>query len=351
MNHYSPKVRLKDIAEKAGLSVAAVSMALKNHRSLPQVTIDRVKQLAEELHYVPDPALSALAAHRSRLRVSKDFSVIGIVSNWSSQDGWRHLKSAKELIEGANARAIELGFTLQHFWAKSPKLSIQRFNQILNTRGIRGLILAPFERYEDRLDLDWDKFSVVTIEKPLHYSHFHHIVQNHYSDLTLCWNQLRSRGYRRIGLVVKDDLSERSGHQWESAHRLAQFSSITRQETIPTLQLKDMDRSKQIDLVKAWLQLFKPDAVISRCGCFFDAAESLNIRVPEDLAYVSLNVSDDIEDASGIYQHRDVMGATAVDVLNSLLQRNFRGQMPVSVGTQVDGSWRAGKTVLNERRL
>jgi LacI family transcriptional regulator len=125
VNHYSPKVRLKDIAEKAGLSVAAVSMALKNHRSLPQVTIDRVKQLAEELHYVPDPALSALAAHRSRLRVSKDFSVIGIVSNWSSQDGWRHLKSAKEVIEGANARAIELGKSLilevleDLFWHRS----------------------------------------------------------------------------------------------------------------------------------------------------------------------------------------------------------------------------------------
>ncbi len=347
MNHYSRKVRLKDIAEKAELSVAAVSMALKNHRSLPQITIDRVKQLAEKMHYVPDPALSALAAYRSRLKVSQEFSVIGMVSNWSSEDGWTQLRSAEEVIEGAKARAVELGFTLQHFWAKSPKLSIDRFNQILNTRGIRGLILAPFENFEDRLGLDWDQFSVVTVERPLHYSHFHHIVQNHYSDLMLCWDRLHSRGYRRIGLVVRDDLSQRWGHQWESAHRLAQFSSITRQETIPTLQLKDMDRSKQIDLVKAWLQLFKPDAVISRCDCFFDAAESLNIKVPEDLAYVSLNVSDDIEDASGIYQHRDVMGATAVDVLSSLLQRNFRGEMQVSVGTQVDGSWRAGKTVLD----
>lgn len=326
-------------------------MALKNHRSLPQVTIDRVKQLAEEMHYVPDPVLSALAAHRSRLKVTKDFSVIGMVSNWSSEGGWMQLKSAKEVIEGAKARAIELGFTLQCFWAKSPHLTDGRFNQILKTRGIRGLILAPFEHHADRLDLDWDEFSVVTVEKPLHYTHFHHIVQNHYSDLMLCWERLRSMGYERIGLVVRDNLSERWGHQWESAYSLAQFSSITREATVPALRLKEKARSEQIDLVKAWLQLFKADAVISRCDCFFDAAKSLNIRVPDDVGYVSLNVSDDVDGASGIYQHRDVMGATAVDVLNSLLQRNSRGKQPVSVGTQVDGSWRVGKTVLNERRL
>lgn len=132
------------------------------------------------------------------------------------------------------------------------------------------------------------------------------------------------------------------------AHRLAQFSSITRKETIPTLQLKDQGREEQIDLVKSWLQLFKPDAVISRCDCFFDAATSLGIGIPDDLAYVSLNVLDDVEDATGIYQHRDVMGATAIDVLNSLLQRNFRGGHAVSVGTQVDGSWQEGTTALDK---
>ena len=62
----TPRIRLKDIAEKAGLSVAAVSMALKDHRSLPASTIKKVKALAKKMGYAPDPALSALAAYRSR---------------------------------------------------------------------------------------------------------------------------------------------------------------------------------------------------------------------------------------------------------------------------------------------
>ena len=336
------RVILKDIAEKAGLSVAAVSMALKNHRSLPIKTIDKVKALADEMGYAPDPALSALAAHRSRLRVRKDFSVIGLVSNWSTENAWTQLPSAQAVIEGARARALELGFTIQHLWSKADNLSPSRFDQILQTRGIRGLILAPFEHPEDQLDLDWKQYSVVTIEKPFHYTHFHHVVQNHYSDLLLAWQKIRERRYKRIGLVVRDDLANRWSHQWESAHNLAQFSSNTREETIPTLQLKGQDTDEHVELVKSWLQLFKPDAVLSRCDCFFEAADFLGLKIPNDLGYVSLNVTDDVEGVSGIHQHRDVMGATAIDVLNSLLQRNFRGEHEVSIGTQIDGSWREG---------
>ncbi|MBH52795.1 MAG: hypothetical protein CMI18_00400 [Opitutaceae bacterium] len=51
-------------------------------------------------------------------------------------------------------------------------------------------------------------------------------MQNHYSPLLLSWEEIRKRGYEPIGLVVRDDLANRWGHQWESAHRLAQFLPI-----------------------------------------------------------------------------------------------------------------------------
>jgi len=35
----------------------------------------------------------------------------------------------------------------------------------------------------------------------------------------------------------------------------------------------------------------------------------------------------------------------AVDALNSLLHRNFTGFNNISVGTQVDGVWKDGKTL------
>ena len=71
-----PRVRLKDIAEKAHLSVFAVSMAMKNDPTIARATVERVKRIADELGYSPDPALSALSAYRSKLRVQNQFSVI-----------------------------------------------------------------------------------------------------------------------------------------------------------------------------------------------------------------------------------------------------------------------------------
>lgn len=314
-------------------------MALKNHQSLPQHTIDRVKKIAAELDYKPDPALSALAAHRNRLRVHNNFSIIGLISNWQNPDDWNNLRSGREVIEGAKSRALELGYTLQPFWSRADGATPKRFSQILKTRGIRGIILAPFEHYDDELELDWDEFSVVTIEKPERYPFFHHVLPNQYSDYLLCWEKLRVRGYTRVGLVVRSDLADRWSHQWEAAHQYAQAQMAGKLDTIPILNL---DKTEQTESIRSWLHRYQPQAVISRCDGFFEAAEAEGIKVPEDVGYVSLNVSDDQPGVSGIYQHRDTMGATAVDLLNSLMQRNQRGPLKVSVGTQVDGSWRKG---------
>ncbi|MDG2167534.1 MAG: LacI family DNA-binding transcriptional regulator, partial [Opitutales bacterium] len=60
------RVRLKDVAKEAGLSVSAVSMALKDDSTIAAKTVERVKRVARDMGYAPDPALSALSAYRTR---------------------------------------------------------------------------------------------------------------------------------------------------------------------------------------------------------------------------------------------------------------------------------------------
>ena len=85
--------------------------------------------------------------------------------------------------------------------------------------------------------------------------------------------------------------------------------------------------------------------MISRCNDVFAAAAALKLRVPRDLGYASLHGDDDAPGAGGILQHRDVMGAAAVDALHGLLHRNHRGPHLVVQGTQNDGSWHTGRTL------
>lgn len=341
--HFSHRVTLKDIAAIAKLSVASVSLALRDHPRLPATTVERVKLIAKKLGYAPDPALSALAAHRSRVRVFRDFSVIGLVSNWSTKEAWSARPSAQQLIKGATERARELGYSLQHLWARADGTSPARFSRILQARGIRGLILAPFENPDSDLSLEWSAFSVVTIERANPFSRFHHLVPNHYADILLCWEKLRMYGYTRVGLAVRSDLAIRCSHQWEAAHAYAQTHAPDLLESVPILELSE---GTQFEQLRAWIRIHRPQAVIGRCENFIAAANAEGLQVPRDIGYISLNVVDDEPNASGIDQHRDIMGATAVDVLNSLLQRNQRGFQPASIGTQLDGSWLPGNTLI-----
>lgn len=333
---------LKQVAAHVGLSVAAVSMALRDHASLPAATIARVKRAAIKLNYTPNSAGSALAAHRQQLRVRRDFSVIALVSNWRTQDAWLQRASAQRLLAGATARARAYGYELQHLWAREDAMTPARFSRVLIARGIRGLILAPLEQPDSRFDLDWATFSTVTVERPARYAHFYHVVPNYFADLSLAWERLRERGYSRIGLVLDASLAERVAHQWEAAHAFEQTRAVASSAPVPTLIVSGPNPSCTVG---AWLRQHRPDAVISRCDDVLAAVAALKLRVPRDLGYASLNTLDDAPGVSGILQHRDVMGAAAVDALHGLLHRNHRGAHAVAQGTQIDGSWHDGRTV------
>ena len=317
-------------------------MALRDHVALPAATIARVKRAAGKLNYTPDPAGSALAAHRQRLRVQRDFSVIALVSNWARRDEWLRRDSAQRLLAGATARARTYGYELQHLWAREGGMTPARFSRVLTARGIRGIILAPLEHPDSRFDLDWEKFSVVTIERPVRYAHFYHIVPNYYADLHLAWDRLRELGYTRIGLAIDATLAERVAHQWEAAHAFEQTRVVSPAPPVPALIVAGPTPSATI---RDWIRQHRPDAVISRCNDVLGAVAALKLRVPRDLGYASLNVVDDAPDVSGILQHRDVMGAAAVDALHGLLHRNHRGPHAVAQGTQIDASWHEGRTV------
>ena len=62
------RVTLLDIAKEAGVHVTTVSLALKCHPRIPGETQERVRRIADELGYRPDPMLSSLVAYRTHKR-------------------------------------------------------------------------------------------------------------------------------------------------------------------------------------------------------------------------------------------------------------------------------------------
>jgi LacI family transcriptional regulator len=61
------RVTLKDIARQAGLSMPTVSRALANHPDISAATKDRVREVAQALHYIPNYRARYLRTKHSRL--------------------------------------------------------------------------------------------------------------------------------------------------------------------------------------------------------------------------------------------------------------------------------------------
>ena len=58
------RVTLEDIAQRAGVSTAAVSQALSGKGALSQATRERILQVVEELSYQPDKVAQSQPGRR-----------------------------------------------------------------------------------------------------------------------------------------------------------------------------------------------------------------------------------------------------------------------------------------------
>ncbi len=129
---------IKDIAEAAGISHTAVSLALRNHPKVSAETREKVRKLAEQMGYRPDPLLGALVAYRQGLRPAGFRETIAWVTNYSTQDGWR-INAYNKYFEGATERAQQLGYSIDEVWLREPGVSARQVSRVFRARGFVAL--------------------------------------------------------------------------------------------------------------------------------------------------------------------------------------------------------------------
>ncbi len=337
------RVTQKDIAHAANLSIAAVSMALKGSNALPAATIKRVRKIANRMGYVPDPALSALAAYRNTVRSRRSFAALAFVT-LEPPDGPRHqLPSTRTLLEAAEARAQELGFTLQSFATRPAELSPSRLNEILTARGIEGVILAPGTEIGRGEGIVWDNFSVVATQPTCFRTGFHSVSSNPQADLSNCWQQLAARGHRRIGLVLNRQSERHSNEAWEAAHFISQRRhGVSAGDIVPNLTVHSPDTARA---ASRWVIENKPDAIISAQPGLAEDLRQSGFKLPQNLAYASINIEDESPATSGIARQSARIGSVAVDTITSLVQQGRAAASGVLTAISVESTWTEGTTL------
>jgi len=315
-------VRLKDIAQRIGVSVMTVSKALRDEPDVSAATRARIKQLAQQLGYVPDSTAQGL-----RTRTTKLFGIaIPSITN----------PIFARVFFAIEERAHELGYDLLLAHTQNlpdrEEFSIRRFL----SRRVDGLFISPVYRMEPEARIYQElltrqtptvllgppapfckSFASVEIEELIaSYTATQHLLKLGHKRIAYFtgptaapWAQERLEGYRRAlreaNLEVDDRLIFQAGSTIEDGTKAA---------------LQMLNESCNATAVQAVNDLVA-------VGC----AETLmaqGLKIPEDISIVGFGNIMTAEHfrvpMTTIRQPKFRLGVAAVDAMMQLL----KGQRP-----------------------
>ncbi|MCF3652245.1 LacI family DNA-binding transcriptional regulator [Synoicihabitans lomoniglobus] len=338
MRRRSDTPSLARIAEEAGVSRAAVSMALRHHPRIPVATRERIEAIAKRLGWKPNPLLAeAMSAIRAG-QPPADRVTLAWVTTFPERDGWRDIHYFLRLHEGCVARAARAGYKLEHFWLGDARGNVSRLGDILYNRGINGVIIAPMAQ-PGSLDLPWKHFASATMGFSVTSPRLHRVTDNHTASVRVGITRLRGAGFKRIGFAISGNFDRRVNGLWTAGYL---WQTNEDGDFKPEL-LHRPDELDETTFVR-WVREEKPDAIISVDRRIPDWLAGAGMRIPRDVAYVNLDIAAPDGSVAGVYQDPEGIGACCVDMVAGQLLRHERG-LPVKPRTVIiDGRWCDGTT-------
>ncbi len=345
------QVSMHHIAEKAGVSTMTVSLALRNHPSIPQATTQRIKEIAESLGYKRNPLISALMANRGKHKTSKTSGLtLAFITTFSPEDAWRQFPSLVAYFNGASKRAKELGYNLEPFWAANPELSIKRMNTMLWTRNIQGLLFSPGPSMQVQIQIDCTPYACIGLEMCYTQSNLNRVIPDYRFAMTECLRQLKARGYKKIGIAIRSSVDARSDYLWSSTYQ-AFHKYYGFQKSIPPLFFDNYNLvcPENLEALNQWYTRYKPEAIISVSPDIIELLKSLKLKVPEDIGLASVELKPSHSYVSGVFHRKEDVGAAAAEQLISKINHNIRGLPKFNDKLFIEGVWNEGTTLLDFR--
>ncbi len=336
----SSTITLKDIAEAAQVSRMTVSLALRNHTSLPASTCQRIQALAEEMGYRPDPDIAKLM---EKIRDKKEHgkgNIIAYLTAYKEQNGWNKEYTHRMYYEGARERADMYGYRLEEFRLTEAKMTEQRLSDIIRNRGIDGVLVSPLpEAAHNYQKFQWNYFSCVELGYSLLSPELHRASNHQFHSIMLLMEKLAEAGYRRIGLAMHAGQDERANHNWRAGY-LAGCSIAKSIKTLPML----LSKQWTLTTFERWYERQRPEVIVTVGLEVGDWLKQMGLKTPVDVGLANVDLTDKMQDITGIDQNSKKVGISSVDMILSLMRINERGIPDVPTILKVQGSYVQGKT-------
>ena len=315
-------------------------MALRNDPRLSRQTILKVQKIADALGYHANPYIAAFQTYvRSGAKVPLH-STVAILDVIPDRSQPEHV-SFQRIFQGAKQRAMEQGFLTERFVLNQSAITARRLEQILHTRKIEGVLIAPSPRPDHKVSgLDWSRYACATIGYSLLTPYVHRASNHHFHSLRTVFRKLGEKGYRRIGVSL-DEVTQHRVYGLFSAALLYEQSQLPAAQCVPLVTPNGDEK-----VFRRWLRRHRPDAVVSDQPRELDWMKSAGCKVPDDCGFAVLDWSENFAHCAGYDQMHDEVGAAAIDLIVVQLLRNSRGIPEHPRVLLLEGCWREGLTLM-----
>jgi len=315
------RASITDLAKTLGLSPSTISRALSDHNDVSEATKQRVRQLAEELHYQPNQLAAALRRGRS--------NTLGVLVPYITGHFFPHV------VHGIATEAAKLGFNVMICQSNEDVRQEQKNIDLLMNAQVEGILVSlatttqDFGHFEavrqqniplvffDRVVEDFrgsNVSSVMIDDYQGAYQVVAHLIEQG------CTRIAHFSGPLHLGIYKNRCQGYRDALQ---AHGIA-----SEDELVVLCEMNQKGGAQAMRQLLKLPQSRRPDAVFSSNDLAavgaLHTAKAHRLRVPRDVAIVGF--SNELFTAltepmlSSVDQRCEQMGKTAVQLLQKMLK-------------------------------
>lgn len=339
---------IRDLAHSLGVSPSTVSRALKGTGRISPELRASIRKAAQKAGYHSHPLISQAFSLARQPQEKRYRETLAAIAEFDIKTGPDYQKL---MLAGAQEQASRLAYKMETFVLSGKPAQHKQLSRVLWNRGIRGLIILPRTVSNlARIHLDWNQFTAVEIGRTLwHPRNLHRLETPQYPKTIEIIHLLKKVGYKRIGMAVEPAHNKRLNGVYYAAY-------MVMQQTLPEksrLPIPGLSGKWDLSTFSQWFRKYKPDVLIAHdVASVHTWLQKLGLSIPDDVSIFRLGMREDDPteqlrkyDWTGILPDQKDQGSKAVDMVTLLLERGITGPVGNPMCWQVDGSWRAGKTL------
>lgn len=308
-------IRLKDVAEKCGVSIATVSKALSDKKDIGDETKEYIKSVCAEMGYLPNASARAL-------KIKRSFN-LGILLNEEDKSGLTH-DYFSHIVEAFRVCAESNGYDIS--FISNGRGGSMSYLERARYIGVDGVLVACVDYSQNGImELIQSDMPTVTIDHS--FDTCSSVVSDNVAGMRDLIDYIYDRGHRNIAYIYGDNTSVTQNRVASYYRRLEEKGIDSPDSFVRASLYRNPEQAYELTMELLDLKV-RPTCIIYpddySCIGGLNAIKERGLRIPEDISvagYDGVYISQILEPKlTTIRQDTTAIGNAAAEKLITLIE-------------------------------